>query len=263
MKKILVLTMNTFREAVRDKILYTLVFFAILFSFSSILVATISMGENKRLLINMGLANIEVFGTLIAIFVGINLVYKELQRRTIYTIVTRPIFRYQFLLGKYFGLLLTLAVQIVLMLVVVALNLTIFGGLERLPDFLKALWLIYVELALITAVATLFSAYSTPILSGMFTLAFYLIGATSHYLSWLLDGSTFRVIGETPTVVKWIVQALQVILPDFSLLNIKAQVAHEITIPWSYMAQSTLYGLSYSAVVLVLAIFIFSRRDLK
>ncbi len=263
MRKILILTLNTFREAVRDKILYTLIFFAILFSFASILMATISLGENKRMLINMGLANIEIFGTLIAIFVGISLVYKELQRRTIYTIVTRPIFRYQFLLGKYFGLLLTLAVQILLMLAVVVFNLAIFGGLERIPDVLKALWLIYLELALITAVATLFSAYSTPILSGMFTLAFYLIGSTSYYLSWLLDGSTDRVTGQIPESIQWLIKGLQVILPDFSLLNIKAQVAHQIEIPWDYMLHSSLYGISYSVVVLVLAIFIFSRRDLK
>ena len=116
--KVIAIALNTFREAVRNKVFYTLLFFAVVFAGFSVSLSTMVLGDIIHMIINMGLANIEVFGTLIAIFVGVSLVNKELERRTIYTIITRPIQRYQFILGKYLGLLLTLVVEILIMMAV-------------------------------------------------------------------------------------------------------------------------------------------------
>src|SRR5213596_1510604 len=115
MSRIIVIALNTFKENLRDKILYNLVFFGLLLIGSSILLSTLTMGEHAKIIQDIGLASINVFGVLIAIFVGIGLVSKEIDKRTIYSIIAKPISRSQFLLGKYCGLVLTLVVNVVIM----------------------------------------------------------------------------------------------------------------------------------------------------
>jgi len=254
--KILTVAINTLKEAVRNKVLYTLLFFGVIVSGMSITLATMTVSSRIRVIANVSLANIEVFGVLIAIFVGISLVHKEIDRRTIFTIITRPLHRYEFILGKYIGLILTLLIQIAFMTLIFFCIELIFGGLEFLPDYLKAIWLIFVQIALITAVATMFSSLSSPILSGMFTLAFYIIGHISSFLEMLLpeNANAFTVM---------LVTLMRYMLPDFQFLNVKGLAVYNHEIPFSYMAGATIYGFFYIAVILIIAMLVFEKRDMK
>ena len=176
MRIIQVIALNTFREAVRDKILYAMLVFALVLIGGSLLVAELTIGEYEKIIKDLGLSLISIFGLMIAIFVGIGLVYKEIERKTIYTIASKPVPRWQFLLGKYLGLVLTLAAEVSIMGLGFALILQLSGAGERLV-LLPALWLTFVELLVVTAIAILFSCFSTPTLSALFTL-----GLRSFYL---------------------------------------------------------------------------------
>jgi len=255
MNRITVIALNTFRETLRDKILYNLVFFGLLLIGSSILLSTLTMGTHAKIIQDLGLASIELFGTFIAIFVGIGLVSKEIEKRTIYSIIAKPIPRYLFLLGKYSGLALTLLVNIAIMAAGFFLTLVVSSvGLD--PALLKAIGLIFMELLVITAVAIMFSAFTTPTLSATFTLAIYVIGHLTDDL---------RVLGGKlqNDLTTSILEGLYYALPNLDYFNVKGQAVHGIPIEPSYLVSAVAYGVVYSAMILVLACLIFQRRDFK
>jgi Cu-processing system permease protein len=255
MNRITVIALNTFRETLRDKILYNLVFFGLLLIGSSTLLSTLTMGEQAKIIQDLGLASIELFGVFIAIFVGIGLVSKEIEGRTIYSIISKPIPRYRFLLGKYSGLALTLLVNIAIMATGFFLTLVV-SGVGWDPPLLKAISLIFVELLVITAVAIMFSTFTTPTLSATFTLAIYVIGHLTDDL---------RVLGGKlqNNLTKVVLDGLYYMLPNLDYFNVKGQAVHGIPIEPSYLVSAVVYGVVYSAVILVLACLIFQRRDFK
>lgn len=255
MKKVLTIALNTFREAVRDKILYSLLIFALLLIGSSVFISTLSVGDPVKIIKDMGLSMISIFGTLIAIFVGIGLVYKELEKRTIYTIIAKPITRYQFLLGKYCGLVLTLLVEIAVMAGGFLLLLTFYPGAFD-PALFKAIYLILLELMLITAVALLFSSFSTPILSGIFTLCFFVIGHLTYDLKLLMEESKLKSLAHFSDFLYYT-------LPNLENFNIKGRVVHHLPVGLDYMVYTSLYGLFYILLLLTLSVIIFQRKDFK
>lgn len=255
--KIITIAVNTFREAVRDKILYTLLVFALLMIGSSVFISTLSVGDQIKIIQDMGLSMISIFGTLIAIFVGIGLVYKEIEKKTIYTIIAKPIRRYQFLMGKYCGLILTLLVEIAVMAGSYLFLLSFFPGSYN-PIILKAIYLIFLELMLITAVALMFSAFSTPILSGMFTMAFFVIGHLTYDLKVLVTESKAK-----SQILEYFTNFLYYSLPNLENFNIKSRAVHHLPVSWEYMLFTTLYGLFYILLLLGISIIIFQRRDFK
>lgn len=251
--KIRAIALNTFKEAIRDRILYLLLFFAAACIILSRILALLAVGDRAKIITDVGLASISLFGVLMAILIGTGLVYKEIDKRTIYTLLAKPIQRYQFLLGKYLGLLLTLAVMLVLMtlifLVLLFLHHYPVGG-----NFFMAILFIFIELCLITAVAMLFSCFSTPILSTLYSLSFYLIG----HISWGLE----TLINKMPaSVFKTFARILYTFLPDLENFNFKTEVVHLLPIPPKIIFYSAIYGLSYTVFILVLAMLIFRRRD--
>jgi hypothetical protein len=173
-----VVAINTFREAVRDRVLYNLVFFALVMMGAAILVGQISIGINRLVIVNLGLSAISIFGLVMAVFIGVGLVYKEIEKRTLYSLLAKPIRRWQFLVGKYAGLLLTLAVNTALMTLGLAAALFYVGRPFVRADawILVAVYFILLELALVTALALFFSCFSTPMLSTLFTLGIYMTG---------------------------------------------------------------------------------------
>lgn len=255
MSRVTVIALNTFKENLRDKILFNLVFFGLLLIGSSILLSTLTLGEQAKIIKDIGLASISLFGTLIAIFVGIGLVSKELERRTIYTIIAKPLPRYEFLLGKYFGLVLTLFVNTAIMVVGFFLIL-LFGQMVPDPGLMEAILLIFVELLVLTAVAVMFSTFTTPTLSATFTLAIYVIGHLTDDLK--------ALAGKLPQgLTKAFLDLLYYILPNLSNFNIKGQAVHGIPVEPSYLLAAVAYGVTYGAGILVLACVIFQRRDFK
>ena len=250
--KIAAIALNTFREAVRDKVLYSLLFFALGLIAASVVLNRLAIGQQAKIVTDLGLASISIFGTLIAIFVGIGLVSKEIERRTIFTIVSKPVGRGHFLLGKYLGLVLTLAVEVGIMSACFLGMLAVYAPGSAGPATV-AIGLIFLELCVITAVALLFSSFSTPFLSGLFTVAVWVIGRLTP------DLREFGV--KAGGALRPITEALYLLLPNLGHFNVRAQVVHHIPIAPEMVAAVTTYGLVYVALVLVAATLIFERRD--
>lgn len=252
--KILSIAFNTFRENLRDKLLYNLLVFALLMIGSSILLMRLTLGEFHRLILDIGLASINFFGVLIAIFVGIGLVSKEIEKKTIYTIVSKPVARYEFLLGKYLGLLVTLLVNMSVM--VIGLLAVLF--LQDVPIHLvlfKALGMIFLEFMVVTAVALLFSTFTTATLSAIFTLAVYVIGHLTP------DLKTFGQ--KMDTLGRSVLEGLYYFLPNLERFNLKGHVTHNMAVPVQDLGLIVAYGLAYTTLLLVLASVIFQRRDFR
>lgn len=251
--KIKAIALNTFKEAIRDRILYLLLFFAAVSIVFSRILALLTVGDRVKIIKDVGLASLSIFGALMAILIGTGLVYKEIDKKTIYTILSKPLHRYQFLLGKFFGLALTLFVMLLLMSFIF-LALLFFHTFRVEWGMLIAILFIFMELCLITSVALLFSCFSTPILSSLFSLSFYLIGHTAWGLETLIKKIPSG-IGKTLTL------AFYHLLPDLENFNFKTEIVHSLPIPPSTFLYSTIYGVFYTLFILTLALLVFRKRD--
>lgn len=251
--KVSAIASNTFKEAIRDRILYLLLFFAIACIAFSRLLALLTVGDRVKIIKDVGLASLSLFGALMAILMGTGLVYKEIDKKTVYSILSKPIHRYQFLLGKYLGLILTLFIMLSLMSLIF-LTVIFFHTFTVEWEMLIAIAFIFIEVCLITAVALLFSCFSTPILSSIFSLSFYLIG----HLSWGLEATIKKM---KPGLGKILVRVIYVFLPDLENFNFKTEVVHHLPIPSEIFLYSILYGLFYSVFLLALAMLVFKKRD--
>jgi len=250
--KLWAIAINTFREAIRDRILYLILAFALIMIGAGRAVSLLTVGSEEKIIKDMGLAAISLFGVATAIFVGVGLVFKEIEKRTIQTLTAKPIRRSEFVLGKYLGLALVLFVNLSIMTLA-------FYGLLWLKGYLdvtlgKAIALIFVELLLVTAIAIFFSSFSSPLLSSLFSVTLYLIG----HLSWGLPLMADRL--ESPAG-RWICHALFRVLPNLEYLNIKGRVVHRLPVSGEDMVLAAVYGLGYTLVVLMLAVGIFRKRD--
>ncbi len=251
--KIRAIALNTFREAIRDRVLYLLLFVAVASLIFSRLLALLTVGDRVKIITDVGLASLSFFGALMAILIGTGLVYKEIDKKTIFTLLAKPIHRWQFLLGKFFGLILVLFVMLFLMSLIFLLILLIHSGEVAWGMFL-ALIFIFLEMCLITAVSLLFSCFSTPILSSMFSLAFYVIG----HVSWGLETLIGKLnSGFTQTLAR----VFYALIPDLENFNFKTEIVHHLPIPTSVFLYATLYGLCYTGFILALAVLVFRRRD--
>ena len=256
LKRIFSIASNTFREAVRDRVLYNLVLFVLLLTASAIFLGELTAGQEARTIVNLGLSACLLFGAFISIFVGVSLVSKEIEKRTVYAIFSKPISRAEFILGKYFGLCLTLLVNVLVMGVGVSLALLYVGG----KDFALAIWgavfLIYLEMTILIAVAILFSSFSSPALSALLSFFVFIIGHFSASLNDLAGnlGSNFA---------KYFFGAIYYVLPNLSLYVFRTETAHGLVPPPAMIFGALGYAVVYVAILLVITILIFSRRNFK
>jgi ABC-type transport system involved in multi-copper enzyme maturation permease subunit len=256
-QRIRAITFNTFREAVRDRVLYNLIVFAFLMIGSSLLLGQITIGVQRQLLINLGLTAISLFGVLIAIFIGIGLVSKEIDKRTLYTVLTRPVRRWEFILGKFFGLVVTLAVNAGLMtLGFFAALLYLMHGLEHSDIYiLAAIYFILLEFMMVTAIALLLSSFSTPIESAVLTFAIFVVGSFSDDLR----GFAAAANG----ISHHVAVAVTYLVPNFSTLNVISSVAHGSPVAGNILFLNTAYALLYTGAVVCGASLIFQNRNMK
>jgi ABC-type transport system involved in multi-copper enzyme maturation permease subunit len=255
LRRIGVLALNTYREAVRDKLLYNLLLFAALMIASSLLLAQIQIGKSDRIYRDVGLSSIAFFGVLIAIFVGINLVDREISAKTIYTMLSKPVRRWEFLLGKYAGLLSLLAVEVALMSGCF-LGVLLWKGSDFSIGLVWAVVMIYLELAVVTAVAMFFSSFTTPYLAGMFTVALWIIG---HLLADLREfGRHSEIAG-----LKELLETLYWVLPNLDRLDFKADAAAGNPIELARAGAAALYAVLYSFALMSGAVLLFQRRDFR
>jgi ABC-type transport system involved in multi-copper enzyme maturation permease subunit len=258
MKRIGVVALNTFREAVRDRVLYNLVFFALLMIAAAIVVGQISIGIEELVIASLGLSAISLIGLLIAVFIGVGLVSKEMDKRTLYALLAKPVRRWEFLLGKFGGLVGTLAVNTAAMALALLLALLyVKHTLDRSDGaLLVAVYFILLKLALVVALALLFSCATTPLLAILYTAGLYIAGL---FVSQMRNLRSDTMSPGLATIMRW----LSYILPNFDNFDVMAMAAHGRAIPGALILQNTLYALFYCAIVLAAAAVTFSRRDLK
>ena len=258
MKRVAVVAVNTFREAVRDRVLYNLLFFALLMIAAAIVVGQISIGIEQIVIVNLGLSAISVIGLLIAVFIGVGMVSKEIDKRTLYALLAKPVRRWEFLLGKFGGLLLTLTVNTAAMAAGLFLALLYVKHPLESADaaVLVAVYFILLKLAVVVALALLFSSFTTPLLAILFTAGLYISGL------FVQEMRTFRGENMSPalaTGLRW----LSYLLPNFENFDVMGAAAHGQPIPGALILQNTLYTVLYCAIVLAAASVIFTRRNLK
>jgi ABC-type transport system involved in multi-copper enzyme maturation permease subunit len=262
------IAINVFRESIRDKVLYNLMLFAILLIGASYTIGQLTAGQDVKIIKDLGLSATSIFGLFIAVFIGIGLVSKEVERRSVYSLLSKPIHRYQMIAGKYAGLTLTLIVNVAIMGAALYAMLAYIGWgasveLERAwgapaldPGMLKALALILIELMIITAIALFFSTFSTPMMSAAFTFSLFIAG---HFSA---DLRNFQLVVDSPAAAR-LARGLYWVLPNLAQFDVKAQVVHAQPVPLGYMLLTGAYAALYIAVLLVAAMVIFSRRDFK
>jgi ABC-type transport system involved in multi-copper enzyme maturation permease subunit len=255
--RILHIASNTFREAVRDRVLYNLIAFAVLMSGAAILIGQISINIERLVVINLGLTAVSLFGIVIAIFIGIGLVSKEIEKRTLYTVLSRPVRRWEFIIGKFFGLAGTLVVNTFFMAI------GVFGALLYVSHHfqatdgwvLVALYFIILQFLIITSLALLFSSFSSPLLAAVFAFSLFVIGTFAE------DLRGFASL--TRGVTRWLATGAAYVVPNFSALNVISSVAHQQPVGGQLIFYNTCYALIYSAMALCGAVMIFEHRNLK
>lgn len=257
-----------FRESVRDRVPYSMVVFAVLLMAASYLISQLTAGQDLKIIKDLGLAAIALFGLLIAVFIGIGLVSKEVERKSVYGLLTKPITRTQFVLGKYAGLVLTLAVNIT------AMTIAFYAVLYYMhvnaseptraswpapatdPRLLIATLLIFAELAVVTALALFFSTFSSPLLAILLTLGLWVAG---HFNA---DLRNFETVVDAPVAI-WVAKVLYYVLPNLAPFDVKAEVVHGSPVAMRHVGLTLLYAGVYTGLLLTAAIAIFRRRDFK
>ncbi len=265
---ILHVAVHVFKESVRDRVLYNVVLFAALLMAASFLIGQLSAGQDLKIVKDVGLAAISVFGLFIAIFIGIGLVSKEVEKRSIYALLAKPVRRHELIAGKFAGLALTLAINVAIMTAVYFVILAYYGWTE--PEAYRRVWeapaadprlliavgLTLAELMVVTALALFFSTFSSPLLATMLTLGLWLAG---HFNA---DLRNFENVVDNP-VVWWIARGLYYVLPNLAPFDVKAEVVYGVPVPLRHVALTLTYAVVYTGVLLTSAVAVFRRRDFK
>jgi Cu-processing system permease protein len=257
-----------FKESVRDRVPYSMVVFAVLLMAASYLISQLTAGQDLKIIKDLGLASISIFGLVIAVFIGIGLVSKEVERRSVFALLAKPLSRSQFILGKYFGLVMTLAVNLSVMTlafyaVLAFIDWTTPDGFKVIwaapaldPRMLVAIALIVVELMLVTALALFFSTFTSPLLAAMMTLGLWVAG---HFNA---DLRNFEAVMDVPAVTV-LARGLYYVIPNLAPFNIRAEAVHGVPVAASHVWLTLAYAAVYIAILLTAAIAIFRRRDFK
>lgn len=252
------IALNTFRESVRDRVLYNLILFVLILVAASVFVSDLSLDMESQFTAALGLSAMLVFGALIAIFIGVGLVYKEIDKRTIYNLLSKPVHRHEFIIGKYAGLCLTLLVNTVVMVMGTELALWYVNGkfVPLQTAVLAASFLVYCELALLVAVALMFSSFTTPLLAALFSFAIYLIG---HLSKDLLEMATLS----NSSLTRAILTTLYYLLPNLSNFGFITEASHGRIVPMRMIVSATIYGIVYIGILLSATVLIFHKRNFK
>ncbi|MBM75099.1 MAG: hypothetical protein CMK59_06845 [Proteobacteria bacterium] len=255
LRRLWALALNTFREAVRDKVLHSIFFFATATIVFSLILREVTIGDQAKVVRSVAQGGMDLFASIIAMFLGISLIWKELEKKTIYTILSKPIPRWMFVLGKYVGLQMTIFVEVFLL---GTLYVCLMMVQQSFPPsvFFFSILLLLLELMLLSAWAILFSAYSAPTTASAFTIAIFVIGHLADDI-WIFGSQSDQLmLRELSAMLYWV-------LPNFEVLSIREQAVHGENVPWRQFLFACGYGLTYTAAVLSAAVMIFQKRDIK
>jgi len=255
MSAILTVARGTFREALRDRVLFLVIAFGSGLLVLSRLLAPIALGESSRVTIDLGLSILGLIGIVIVALVGTGLVHKEIERRTIHVVLSRPLSRTSYLVGKWVGLTATMAAAVGAMGVVLVGLAVYLRGPVVIGPVLQAVFLLALADAVLAALAVLFSSLSTPVLSVVYTLGLY---ATGYWTTDLRDFASAM-----PGLLSHVVRGASYVIPNLDLFNLRAQVAHVEVAPTAHMVLALGYAACYVTATLALAVVAFERRELK
>ncbi|MFC1656744.1 ABC transporter permease [Patescibacteria group bacterium] len=253
MNTIITIAKNTFRETIRDKVLYVILAFAILIIVSTIFFGSISLDQDTKVIIDLGLAGIFLFGIIIAIFIGTNLVHKELDKRTVFLIFSKPIAKYQFILGKFFGIALTL-------LLVTGAMAIVFFILLKLKNtnidliLVEAIAWGYLELLIIAAISIMFSSLTSPIASTIYTISLFIIGHASSSFLYLIANTDSAILANVFKVIHYVI-------PNFEKFNIRNSAVVGLGISGDQVMFTILYAITYIVLALAIANFLLKKQE--
>lgn len=268
MRTIWLVAVAVFKESVRDRVPYAMVVFAVLLMAASYLIGQVTAGQDMKIIKDLGLAALSIFGLFIAVFIGIGLVSKELEKKSVFGLLSKPISRTQFILGKYAGLVMTLAVNLSVMtiafyLVLFYMSLTASASARAGwpapamdPRLLIAIGLIFAELMLVTAVALFFSTYSSPLLATLLTIGLWVAG---HFNADLRNFG--NVVDSAPAAA--LARAAYYLLPNIAPFDVKAEVVYGMAVSMRHVAYTLAYAGVYITILLTGAVAVFRRRDFK
>lgn len=267
MNRIITVAHNTFIEAIRDRVLYSLVIFAILMIISSLIIGTISGEQYNKIVKDLGLTAISIIGIMLSVFLGMGLVYKEIEKKTVYNIFSKPIKRYEFILGKYLGLaftllLITAGMAIILFLLVLYTELTYQGliefyyGGQHFGEFFSAIYFLYLEFLIITGIALIFSSFTSPILSVLFTFLLFAIGRFSG------DIRLFAEEIKNPVSAVF-AEVVYRVIPNLEKFNIRSDAVYGGSLSLDLILYTTAYAVIYTLVLLLLSMIIFEKKEFK
>jgi ABC-type transport system involved in multi-copper enzyme maturation permease subunit len=254
-QRVTAVALNTFRETVRDRIFYLVAIFGLILLASSALLSPLTIGAQGKIVADVGLASLSLFGLLVVVFVGSGMLRKELDKRTITTILTKPVSRLEYLLGKYAGLTLTLFCMLAAMVLLFML-VTLVTPATFSARYLAAIYLVFWELLLINGAVLLYSTFVSPVLAMVFTLGLFVIGHLSEDIL-----SFGQLMGGTMQAA--VSRAIYYLVPNLEIFNARGLVVHGGSVSAAHLGLATLYGFCYTALLIVLAAGIFARRELK
>ena len=254
------IALTTFREAIRKRFLYAVLLLVVGANLFTIVLGEMSLNHESRVARDVGLASIRLLGCITAIILGAVLLYNEVHRRTIHTIISKPIQRYEFVLGKYLGMVMTLSLLVGLFTVAMLL---VLGqqGVDFSTELTQAVILAYVEVLVVAGIAVFFSSFASPVLSGVFTFFLWRLGHVTPEMRQAVESADDAWIRTVCDLALRIVPDLHLFAISGSTFESEHVSVHTTFVPWSYVSTTTTYGLLYLAALLLLAIVIFARRD--
>ncbi|MCB0272284.1 MAG: ABC transporter permease subunit [Bdellovibrionales bacterium] len=260
MSKILALASNTYREAIRQKVLYSLLFFSFVLIVASYFLAQLSLGGVfAKIVKDVGMFSIFFFGIFLSITMGVSLVFKEVDRRTIYTILSKPVSRFEFVLGKYLGLTFVVFLETILMMVALYVVLAFYSTSVEWT-LLKSAYLMFLEFCIIVAICLVFSSYSSSLMSSLFAFSFFVVGHLSDNFAKVLLNIAKRMQISSP-LINNVADFVQIFNLDMFVIHTK--IVHGMRVPTVYLWKSTLYALGWIVLCIVLSLLLFRRKDLK
>jgi len=255
MMRSLLIARNTFREAVRDKVFLIVGVFGLILVASSVVMSPLTVGAREKIVADMGLSSVSIFSLIVILLVGSSMVHKEIDKRTIMVLLSKPVSRLEYMIGKFLGLAMTLAVMFVAMTALFWLACQMTGvAFER--AFLASLSLSYLEMLVVTSIMIFFSSFTTPVLTSLFTLGVYVVG---HLVR---DLEAFALVAGSDGLFQ-VMRALKHVFPNLDLFNIRNAVVHQIPIEPGQLLWAPIYGVVYAALLLVLSDLVFRRREFR
>ncbi|NLE02080.1 MAG: ABC transporter permease subunit [Fibrobacter sp.] len=254
MNTIFTVARNTFRETIRNKVLYNILLIAFAALVLSMSFGDLSLFSRAQVMADFGLATMSVTGLLLAVFIGVGMLGQEVANKTVYAVLTKPVDRDMFIFGKFLGLSATLLLNLVLIAIVFYISIFMMGIALKITTFYAVL-LILVEMAVIVSAAIFFSTFTTPALAAIFTIGFYVTGHLNDLLN---------IGDEQKNSVVWslMLKVIYFVLPNLEHFNIRSRIVYDLGIPDGYIAGAVLYGVLYASLLLIFSILIFNRKDL-